>query len=658
MCGIVGVLAGSSGHTEDELHGLVQPMCDLLRHRGPDAEGRWVDATAGLAMGQRRLAVVDLTPSGAQPMVSASGRSVIVYNGECYELEGLRRDVERTGPRLRGTSDTEVVLEACERLGIEAVLPRLVGMFAFALYDRERRVLQLVRDRLGIKPLFVTDGDATGTIFFASETRALRHGSDGRGLVDGPALSSLLLRGHLPSNGSIHAGVRQLRPGTIVSFEADGRRTEREWWSFARIVTQGAAGRARTLRPSEVDEVTEHMDDVLRRAVRSRMVADVPLGAFLSGGIDSSLVVALMQEQDTRPVRTFSIGSHDPAYDESSFARAVAGHLGTDHTEVLLEDAEVASLVPEIISDLDEPLADPSFIPTWLVSRLARQQVTVALSGDGGDELFGGYTRHRFAASRAAWLLRFPAVAKAPVAAGIRAVPPTAWDALAELLPASRRPGRLGEQAHKAARVLAARDVRDLHARLTSVWEDGPRALRRAVMGLDPGDAAAWNVSAGLLPAERMMLADSLAYLPGDVLTKVDRASMQHSLEVRVPLLDHRVVEEAWALPMNLRIRSGRTKWLLRKLLARRVPGTLTERPKRGFAQPVGAWLRGPLRGWAEDLLSPASLDRTALVRVEPVRRLWSEHQSGRFDRHAEIWTVLVLQAWATENGIRGFDAP
>jgi asparagine synthase (glutamine-hydrolysing) len=658
MCGIVGVLAPSSGYTEDGLLGLVQPMCDLLRHRGPDAEGRWADATVGLAMGQRRLAVVDLTPSGAQPMVSASGRSVIVYNGECYELEGLRRDVEQAGPPLRGTSDTEVVLEACERLGIDAVLPRLVGMFAFALYDRERRVLQLVRDRLGIKPLFITDADAAGTVHFASESRALRRAGRAAGSVDGAALASLLLRGHLPSDGSILAGVRQLRPGTVLSFEADGRRTEREWWSLERVVAGGATRRARTLGPAEVGEVVTRMDDVLRRAVRSRMVADVPLGAFLSGGIDSSLVVALMQEQDTRPVRTFSIGSRDPAYDESSFARAVALHLGTDHTELLLDDPEVAGLVPEIVGDLDEPLADPSFVPTWLVSRLARQQVTVALSGDGGDEVFGGYTRHRFAASRAAMLLRLPTAVKVPVAAAVRALPPGGWDALAALLPASRRPGRPGEQAHKAARVLAARDARDLHDRLTSVWEDGPRAMRRAAAGLDPGDAAAWDGSSGLAPAERMMLADSLGYLPGDVLTKVDRASMRHSLEVRVPLLDHRVVEEAWALPMELRIRSGRTKWLLRELLARRVPAALTERPKRGFAQPVGAWLRGPLRGWAEDLISTESLDRTGLVRVEPVRRLWSEHLSGRFDRHAELWTVLVLQAWAIEHGIQGFDEP
>ena len=656
MCGIVGLLAPPGGRPDVELHRLAGVMCDALRHRGPDADGVWTDAAMGVALAQRRLAVVDLTPTGAQPMVSASGRSVIVYNGECYELDELRRDVERAGPPLRGTSDTEVVLEACERLGLDATLPRLVGMFAFALLDRVSGRLHLVRDRLGIKPLFLTDPDASGDVRFASEARALRAVPGGPRAVDGSALASVLLRGHLPSGASIHPGVRQVRPGGVVTIALDGSRTERSWWSLEDAVHGGAAGRGRPLDDRTIAEHVDAVDEQLRRAVRARMVADVPLGAFLSGGIDSSVVVALMQEQDARPVRTFSIGSRDAGYDESRFAREVARHLGTDHTELVLDDAEVTALVPSILADLDEPLADPSCVPTWLVSRLAREQVTVALSGDGGDEVFGGYTRHRVAASRAAILLRLPAALKTPLAVALRAVPPGGWDALASLLPDARRPGRAGEQVHKAARVLAARDTHDLHRRLVAVWEDGPAAARGQRRPLDAGDAAAWSASYALAPAERMMIADTLAYLPGDVLTKVDRASMAHSLEVRVPLLDHRVVESSWALPIDLRIRAGRTKWPLRAVLARRVPPALTERPKRGFAQPIGAWLRGPLHAWAGDLLSAASLDATGLVHVAPVQRLWREHLSGRVDHHAALWTVLVLQAWATANRIEGLD--
>jgi asparagine synthase (glutamine-hydrolysing) len=338
MCGIVGVLVPAADVPEERLRATVSPMCDALVHRGPDADGVWTDASLGVALGQRRLAVVDLTPSGSQPMLSASGRTVIVYNGECYELDELRRDIERSGPPLRGTSDTEVVLEACERLGLEVTLSRLVGMFAFALLDRERSRLHLVRDRLGIKPLYVTGPDPSGQVRFASETRALRAVPGGISGVDAGALASLLLRGHLPSDASIHPGVRQVRPGTMLTLDGTGRRTEREWWSLADVVRRGAESRAASPHGSRIADHLESMDALLGRAVRSRMLADVPLGAFLSGGIDSSAVVALMQEHSPQPVRTFSIGSQDAGYDESRFARAVARHLGTDHTELLLDD--------------------------------------------------------------------------------------------------------------------------------------------------------------------------------------------------------------------------------------------------------------------------------------------------------------------------------
>lgn len=662
MCGIVGVRESPARSDPARLEHAVGTMCTAITHRGPDADGVWLDPEAGIALGQRRLAVVDLSPTGAQPMVSASGRSVIVYNGECYSLDGLRRDVERLGPPLRGTSDTEVVLEACERLGIDAALPRLVGMFAFALLDRDSGRLHLVRDRLGIKPLYVTRDDGSGHLRFASETRALRAVPDGPHQVNAVALAELLRTGHLASGRSIHDGVEQVPPGGLLTIDRDGRRHQRRWWDLDAVVEEGAVSRRERMPAAEVAATLDRMDALLGEAVRARMVADVPLGAFLSGGIDSSLVVALMQEASDERVRTFSIGSSSPSYDESGFARAVAHHLGTDHTELVLTDAEVVDMVPAVLADLDEPLGDPSFVPTWLVARLAREQVTVALSGDGGDEVFGGYTRHRVAAGRAAALLRAPRALKAPLAAMLAAVPPAGWDAAARFLPPRIRPGRPGEQAQKAARVLGARDARELYRRLTAVWEDGPLAVpddaaRRSLPG-GSRDAAAWGPGRALSDAERMMLADTVGYLPGDVLLKVDRASMAHSLEVRVPLLDHRVVEAAWRLPIDLRIREGRTKWVLRELLARRVPRTLTDRPKRGFAQPVGAWLRGPLRPWAEDLLSVDALAATGLLRPDPVRALWDAHASGRHDHHAALWTVLVLQSWAVREGVRGIRTP
>ena len=646
MCGITGLWAHAGDLTADRIVGRLEPMCDALRHRGPDDGGVWCSPEDGVGLGHRRLAVVDLTPSGAQPMVSASGRFVIVYNGECYETDELREEVERHGPPLQGTSDTEVLLEACDRIGLLETLPRLVGMFAFALFDRRERELHLVRDRLGIKPLYVTDPDAAGITRFGSETRSL-HPHGGSPEIDRESVADLLRQGSIGGGRSIHAGIRQVAPGTVLTVRADGQRTARVWWSLDDVVDAGRDARGRTLDSSQRRDTIEEMDALLERAVKVRMIADVPLGAFLSGGIDSTTVVALMQAQSPRPVRTFTIGSQDSGYDESRFAREVAHHLGTEHTELVLDDADVVSLVPDILAQLDEPIADPSFVPTWLVSRLARDHVTVALSGDGGDEVFGGYTRHRVAASSAARVLALPRALKAPLAATIRALPPAGWDALARLLPARRRPGRAGEQAHKVARVLGARDVDDLHRRLTAVWEDGPLAVRGRAAEVPAGVTGDPRPSPrSLHPAERMMVVDTLDYLPDDILAKVDRASMAHSLEARVPLLDHRVVEAAWRLPLDLRIRGGRTKWILREIVGRRVPPVLFERPKRGFAPPMGAWLRGPLRPWAEELLSVTTLDRAGLVEVAPVRAMWAKHLTGRADHHAALWTVLVLHAW------------
>jgi asparagine synthase (glutamine-hydrolysing) len=645
MCGVAGFIDAERGQIADVLSRRVRLMANAIAHRGPDGSGEWVDESAGVALSQRRLAVVDLTPTGAQPMMSASGRHVLVYNGECYDLAALRTAVERAGPPLRGTSDTEVLLEACDRLGLDETLPQLTGMFAFALWDRRERRLHLVRDRLGIKPLYVTTIGRTTA--FASEVRALATLPGFDTSLDRDVLAAYLRRNCLPDGRSVHPGTRQVTPGTVLTVEADGRHHVRTWWSLTDVVERGRAARERHV-PEGSDEEVELLDrtqEALARAVRIRMLADVPLGAFVSGGIDSTTVVALMQMQASGPVRTFTVGSTASTHDESAFAREVARHLGTDHTELIVSPSDVAILIPQHLADLDQPFADSSSLPTFLVSRLARQHVTVALSGDGGDEVFGGYTRHRVAAGRLGRLLTLPTAARRAIGAGLRTVPPRAYDALAKLLPRRRRPATPGDQIHKAAAALTARDLVDLHRRLTTHWPE-PDYLINGATELSSWAGPADLDGLGLAPMERMLVLDTLGYLPDDILTKVDRASMAVSLEARVPLLDHHLIEHAWTLPSSFRIRDGRTKWVMRQVLARHVPPSLTERPKRGFGQPIGAWLRGPLRGWAEDLLAPAALTQEDLLQPGPIRTLWAEHLNGRRDHAHLLWDVLALQAW------------
>jgi asparagine synthase (glutamine-hydrolysing) len=670
MCGIAGAWRAAADEGADDLAARARAMADALAHRGPDDEGVWVDAPAGIALSQRRLAVVDLSPLGHQPMVSASGRTVLVYNGELYNTAELRRDLEARGARLRGTSDTEVLLEAIDRDGVAATLPRCIGMFALAAWDRDARTLTLARDRLGIKPLFVALGGAhgaggadggapAGTVLFASELSAIRRHPSLRAVVDRGALAALLRRGCVPGEHAMLVGVRQLAPGTLMTIARrassgglDGAGLTAEvtrYWDLEAVTRDGAAARADTSRSD--DEMLDELGALIDDAVARRMLADVPLGAFLSGGVDSSLVVASMQASSDRPVRTFTIGTDVASMDESAAARAVAAHLGTEHTELVVTDAEAVALAPRLLATVDQPLADSSLVPTHLVSALARRDVTVALSGDGGDELFAGYTRHRTAASLGR-LLAVPAPLRRAGGAALTALPPGGWDALARLVPARRRPQLPGAQVHKLARVLAARDVDDVHHRLTSAWPD-PAALVVAADG-GPGrvtEPASWTVGRDGAPwltdpVERMLLADTLGYLPDDILAKVDRASMAVSLEARVPLLDHRVVELAWRLPMRLRLRDGRTKWALRELLARSVPPALTDRAKHGFAVPVDRWLRGPLRPWAEELLGERRLAEAGLLRPAPIRRAWAEHLAGRADNQHALWAVLAVAAW------------
>ena len=658
MCGIAGSLARAARLDADELERRATAMSDRLAHRGPDDAGVWSDAAAGIALSQRRLAVVDLSVHGRQPMVSASGRTVLVYNGELYDTGALRRELEAAGVRFRGSSDTEVLVEAIDRFGVARAVERCVGMFAFAAWDRERRTLSLVRDRLGVKPLIVAAGD--DGVLFASELSALLAHPALDARIDRGAIAALLRRGTFPGTMTALEGVRQVEPGTIVTVRAtdDGRleTSTSRYWDLVAIAEAAAPARADTARRDEdvLDEVAALVDE----AVRIRMLADVPLGAFLSGGIDSTLVVAAMQAASASPIRTFTIGSDVTAVDESGAARAVAAHLGTDHTELVVTDAEAAARAPGILAALDQPHGDSSIVPTTLVSELARAHVTVALSGDGGDEGFAGYTRH-VAAARLARLAAVPVPLRRAAAATLSALPAGAFGLAARALPASRRPQLPADRAAKLALALGARDVDDLHHRLTSAWS----APERVVLDAEgrPGrvvEPPSWSRARDLArwprdPVERMLLTDTLGYLPDDVLMKVDRASMSCSLEARVPLLDHRLIEAAWRLPLRFRLRGGTTKWALRELVARRVPRALTERAKAGFALPVDRWLRGPLREWGEDLLSPAALADGGLLDAGAVRRVWDDHRRGRGDRQHALWVALSVAAWQRRTGLR-----
>jgi asparagine synthase (glutamine-hydrolysing) len=616
-------------------------MIDAIRHRGPDGGQVWTDEAAQLCLGHRRLAIVDLSPEGAQPMHSASGRYVVAFNGEIYNHGALRVELERAGaaPRWRGHSDTEVLLAAIEHWGVGGALERSNGMFAFALWDRSRATLILARDRFGEKPLYVWQS-ARG-LAFASELKALREAPGWRGDVDRDAVAALLRFDYVPDRQCIYRGVWKLAPASYAEFAAAGSEPRiMRFWDAA-----GAAYRAsRSPLDASDAEAIDGLEQALRRAVGMRMQADVPLGAFLSGGIDSSVVVAMMQAQSPRPVRTFSIGFDDEAYNEAHHAAAVASHLATDHTELIVQPADALAVVPALPRLYDEPFADASQIPTYLVCAMARRHVTVALSGDAGDELFGGYNRHHWIPRLWRMLERLPLPMRRAGAGGVLALSPGTWDQVVGVAarvtgrPAPRTPG---DKLHKLARVVGARSVQDLYLRLVTFW-DTPEAV---VIGASTSEPKLpWDDR--LATAEAVMAADTQSYLPDDILVKVDRASMGVSLETRVPLLDPEVYDYAWRLPMRMKIRNGVSKWALRETLYRHVPQALIDRPKSGFGIPIDAWLRGPLRDWAEHLLDESRLRQGGYLRPEPVRTAWREHLSGRRNWQYHLWSVLMFEAW------------
>ncbi len=689
MCGIAGVFRPAGRPLAAGLDEIARRMTAALSHRGPDGDGFLVDERRGLALGHRRLSILDLSEAGRQPMVSAGGRFVAVLNGEIYNFALLREELERTGqaPAWRGRSDTEVVLAACEAWGVRATIERCQGMFALAIFDRVEGVLHLFRDRFGEKPLYF--GVIDGIFLFASEPQALRAFPGRPGTVDRRSLARLLRYNCIPAPHTIWQEFRQLRPGqgvTVTAREGQGA-VELASFRYWRLVDVARQARAMPFREGP-EAAARHLEALLQAAVRRQMVAEVPVGAFLSGGIDSSLVVALMQEQSDRPVPTFTIGFDDPLYDETEQALLVASRLGTAHTDLRVSAAEAQRVIPDLPRLYAEPFADSSQIPVVLLARLARRQVTVCLSGDGGDEVFGGYTRYIDGAR--AWRVArcWPRRLRHWLAGQLDRIGATTWARLERWLhrwfPGCVGRTLLADKMPKLAALLRADQIADLYKSMVSLWDD-PAAL---VIGLesDAGAASIWPASfpvgsaettewAGReraasndwadrggewgeeawaafafegegAAAEAMMLADALGYLPDDLLVKLDRAAMSVGLETRLPYLDPAVVEFAWRLPLGEKIGGGEGKRILRRLLARRLPGVRFDRTKRGFAIPLGDWLRGPLRDWADDLLSPTRLAREGFLRPEPIQKAWEEHRRGIRAHHYRLWGVLCFEAW------------
>jgi asparagine synthase (glutamine-hydrolysing) len=639
MCGIAGFFSfGNSNNSVDWLRDVALKMTDAITYRGPDDNGVWVDGERGVGFAHRRLSIIDLSPGGHQPMVSSSGRSVIVYNGEVFNFLEIRAQLERSGVVFRGHSDTEVILEACEIWGVQETAKRLIGMFAFAIWDRQERTLSVVRDRLGIKPLYW--GMFKNSVIFGSELKALKQHPAFDTEIDRDALALFLRHNYIPGPHSIYQGVQKQRPGTVLRFSEAGKLTERTFWSFESIACKGLEDPC----ASTDEQAVADLEKLLVDAVGRRMIADVPLGAFLSGGVDSSLVVALMQAQSSKPIKTFSIGFAERDFNEAPYAAAVAKHLGTDHTELIVTSRQALDVIPRLPQIYDEPFADSSQIPTFLVSELARRHVTVSLSGDGGDELFAGYNRYQF--SQTVWrqLSPLPSSLRNIASKLLRALSPRQWNDLFAPVPGRFRPPQVGDKLHKLAGVLES-DIDKIYLHLLSHWNEPDQVV---IGGREPLTILRDESVKALIPdsVRRMQYLDTLTYLPDDILVKVDRASMAVSLEARVPLLDHRVVAHAWSLPNRMHRRNGQSKWILRQVLYKYVPKYLIERPKMGFGVPIDSWLRGPLREWAEELIDESRLRREGFLRPEPIQQKWKEHLSGQINWSYHLWDILMFQSW------------
>lgn len=649
MCGIAGQLIKKSNSFD--IGKATADMIATLKHRGPDDSGIWQDDTAGVCLGHRRLSILDLTSDGHQPMCSSNGRYVLVFNGEIYNFKELRDELEHSG-RLqnagesgalwRGHSDTEVMLAAISCWGVNEATKRFSGMFAFALWDREEKRLYLVRDRVGEKPLYF--GWVGETLLFGSELKALRAHPKWQGEIDRNALALYMQFNYIPAPYTIYKGIRKLEAGCIAEIPGKGPGQDYDvirYWSLDNAVDQPRK------EFSDISAI-EQVESILSASVKRQMVSDVPLGAFLSGGIDSSLIVALMQKQSSSPVKTFTIGFNETSYNEAEHAAAVAHHLGTEHTEFYVTAKDAMDIIPSLPNLYDEPFADSSQIPTHLVSKLTRSHVTVSLSGDGGDEFFGGYNRYSWGSNIWNRIKCFPLPIRRAIANLIRFPSPRAWDNLFSvfnsLLPSRFRYGSAGDKLHKLAKLVGAISASDVFLELISLWKGTDIVIGSESVVTTVTNPKEWPKNINF--AESMMYMDARTYLTDDILVKVDRASMGASLESRAPFLDREVMEFAWTLPLNMKIRNGQGKWLLRQVLDKHVPRSMIERPKMGFGIPIDSWLRGPLREWAENLLAESTLRSYGYMEVEPIRQKWDEHISGKRNWQYELWNVLMFQAW------------
>lgn len=641
MCGITGLYSFDPRPESANISQVIGKMCDALAARGPDSDAQWIDSELPLALGHRRLSIIDLSPAGAQPMQSDSGQYVIVFNGEIYNYQAVKSELEQSGyeANYRGHSDTEILLGAIEHWGLKKAVEKINGMFAFALWDRKRRALFFARDRMGKKPLYI--GWAGSTLVFASELKAICAHPEFKRNISRPAMTSYMRFGYVPAPYSIYNDILQIPAGHMMALDMQMLRSGQDlkplmepYWSH-----KNALNKSRKNPVANLDNVVDEFDEILSECVRERMISDVPLGAFLSGGIDSSTVVALMQKHSDSPVKTYSIGFDEVGYNEAEHAAEIARHLKTEHHELYVSSKDALNVVPKLSNIYDEPFADASAIPTYLVAKFAREGVTVALSGDGGDEMLGGYNRH--IAGPKAWNIaqNIPPKFRSVVSGIIRTVPPNVWSGM--------RPDRpqFGSHMHKLADAMGKETQSDLYLSLVSKWQNPKRCVSDGYEDIIPLVDPEMQIE-GLSFAEDMMYWDALSYLNGDILTKVDRASMAASMESRAPLLDTKIYDYVWSLPIDTKIKDGKGKWLLRQVLNKYVPQELYDRPKQGFSVPIDEWLRGPLKDWAEDLLDEYELKSQGMINYVHVRKLWQEHLKGRGNYADRLWCVLMFQSW------------